>query len=265
MSFKFNERTFLKAVSKMEKDIGRTTDVLLWPRHARHRVHACMCTHTVRMLFLMATSWCLREKNSGHTLKVEASGFPDRLNPRWERMRTSGWRCCFWPEQSESLVKLTFSGKGKMWKGQLWRRRWGNQFGGQALNIKLGMRTRGWMLDRDVGGGSSWRYRLEESPTWVRYLKQWAGWGFQGHTYEGRTEEVAPWSWQSPCISRDPRFGEGPEKVTEKEYQQRGRKYGRVDYSGGQENSIYRKEDAYHPTREGWKGRSWNVWLYHRG
>lgn len=29
MSFKFRERTFLKAVSKMEKDIGRTTDVLL--------------------------------------------------------------------------------------------------------------------------------------------------------------------------------------------------------------------------------------------
>lgn len=52
-------------------------------------------------------------------------------------------------------------------------------------------------------------------------------------------------------MSRDPRFGEGPEKVTEKEYQPRGRKSGRVDYSGGQENSIYRKEDAYHPTREG--------------
>lgn len=56
MSFKFNERTFLKAVSKMGKDIGRTTDVLLWPWHARRRVHACMCMHTVCMLFLMATS-----------------------------------------------------------------------------------------------------------------------------------------------------------------------------------------------------------------
>lgn len=28
-------------------------------------------------------------------------------------------------------------------------------------------------------------------------------------------------------------------------------KSGRVDYSGSQENSIYRKECPYHPTREG--------------
>lgn len=57
-------------------------------------------------------------------------------------------------------------------------------------------------------------------------------------------------------MSRDPGSGEGPAKVTEKEYQQRGRKSGRVDYSGGQENSTFRKEDAYHPMREGRKGHS---------
>lgn len=166
-------------------------------------------------------------------------------------IRKSGEADIFWEGKDVERAALEEEVRKSVWR--------------TSVKYQTGDESQGVDARSRCGCGSSWRYRLEESPAWMRYLKQWAGWGLQGHTYEDRTEEVAPWSWQSPCISRDPRFGEGPEKVTEKEYQQRGRKSGRVDYSGGQENSIYRKEDAYHPTREEWKGRSWNVWLYHRG
>lgn len=45
MSFKFNERTFLKAVSKMGNDVGRTTDVfLLWPLACQTQ-GTCMHVH----------------------------------------------------------------------------------------------------------------------------------------------------------------------------------------------------------------------------